>query len=32
VARSRRRGAARKRMGIVLTCPDVDAGDQSAER
>ena len=32
VARSRRRGAARKRMGIVLTCPDEHAGDQSAER
>lgn len=32
VARSRRRGAARKRMGVVLTCPDADAGDQSAER
>jgi hypothetical protein len=31
VARSRRRGAARKRMGVVLSCPGEPASDQSAE-
>ncbi len=32
VARSRRRGAARKRVGIVLSCPEEPLGEQSAEQ